>query len=84
MKATYLVMSLVAILLLAINEPEFGQCAMCKGAAETSMQEGSQDASGLNFGVLYLFATPYLLVLTIGGLMYWNYRKNKQEALENK
>jgi len=53
---------------------------MCKGAAETSVQEGSQDASGLNFGVLYLFMTPYLLVLTIGGLWYWNYRRNKKFA----
>ena len=80
MKKLLAILPIIFFLLLLASEPVMSQCAMCKGAAETSMQEGSQDASGLNMGVMYLFATPYLLVLTIGGLWYWNYRKNKKAA----
>ena len=85
MKKLFLVIPIILLFLLIAIEPAFSQCAMCKGAAETSIQEGSKDASGLNVGVLYLFATPYLLAMTIGGLWYWNYRKNKKavEAMEH-
>lgn len=80
MKKLLFLIPILLLLIVFTVELSFGQCAMCKGAAETSMQEGSRDASGLNVGVLYLFATPYLLVMTIGGLWYWNYRKNKRAA----
>ena len=80
MKKALFILPILLLLAAIVYEPAYSQCAMCKGAAETSVQEGSQDASGLNFGVLYLFMTPYLLVLTIGGLWYWNYRRNKKFA----
>lgn len=46
----------------------FGQCAMCKAVVEG----GDADvAEGLNDGILYLMAFPYILV---GLLFYFIYR----------
>lgn len=42
------------------------QCAMCKAAAETSMKEDAGSiARGLNSGILYLMAVPYLMIAFI-------------------
>ena len=46
------------------------QCAMCRAVLES---EGNQTAAeGINDGIVYLMAIPYLLV---GGLGYFIYRK---------
>lgn len=46
------------------------QCAMCRAVLES---EGNQSAAeGINDGIVYLMAIPYLLV---GGLGYFIYRK---------
>ena len=50
------------------------QCAMCKAVVENG---DAEMAEGLNNGIVYLMAFPYLL---IGGLFYFIYRyktKNK-------
>ena len=36
------------------------QCPMCKTAVESGMEEGHTKGRGLNDGILYLLATPYL------------------------
>lgn len=45
------------------------QCSMCKAVAETSTSSGSV-AAGLNSGILYLMAFPYLLLLGVGYAIY--------------
>ncbi|MBL7827409.1 MAG: hypothetical protein JNJ57_12300 [Saprospiraceae bacterium] len=52
------------------------QCAMCKGAAETALKQGGGDPQGLNNGILYMLAMPYLLV---GGIGYWWWRNRRKE-----
>ena len=42
-----------------------GQCVMCKAVAEDSADDGGLGA-GLNRGILYLMAIPYLLVGLVG------------------
>lgn len=51
------------------------QCPMCKIAAESNYKHGGQTGKGLNAGILYMLATPYLLV---GGLafVWWRHRRN--------
>lgn len=44
------------------------QCAMCKAVVENGDAEVAQ---GLNDGIMYLMAFPYILV---GGLFYFIYR----------
>ena len=51
------------------------QCPMCKISAESNLNNGGTAGKGLNKGILYLFATPYLI---IGGLGYFWYRNRKQ------
>ncbi|PHR70446.1 MAG: hypothetical protein COA67_08330 [Lutibacter sp.] len=46
----------------------YAQCAMCKAVVESGDAELAQ---GLNNGIVYLMAFPYLL---IGGLFYFIYR----------
>ena len=50
------------------------QCAMCKATAETNLSGGGSAAEGLNGGILYLMAFPYILLLIVG--IAW-YRKRK-------
>ncbi|MBN4070085.1 hypothetical protein JYT76_00205 [Olleya sp. AH-315-F22] len=48
------------------------QCAMCRAVLES--EEGQTTAEGINKGIVYLMAFPYILV---GGLGYFIYRKLK-------
>jgi hypothetical protein len=42
----------------------YGQCAMCKQAATSSLEKNPNSiASGLNSGIIYLMLTPYILIL---------------------
>lgn len=46
------------------------QCAMCRAVLES--EEGQAAAKGINDGIVYLMAIPYILV---GGIGYFIYRK---------
>lgn len=46
------------------------QCAMCRAVLES--EEGQSAAEGINDGIVYLMAIPYIL---IGGLAYFIYKK---------
>jgi len=49
----------------------WAQCAMCKTQLENNISAGNPGiASGINAGILYLLAMPYLAVLVIGYLWY--------------
>ncbi|WP_034042909.1 membrane protein [Wocania ichthyoenteri] len=46
------------------------QCAMCRAVLES--EEGQATAEGINDGIVYLMAIPYILV---GGIAYFIYKK---------
>ncbi len=46
------------------------QCAMCRAVLES--EEGQSTAKGINDGIVYLMAMPYLLFF---GFAYFIYRK---------
>lgn len=46
------------------------QCAMCRAVLES--EEGQTAAQGINDGIVYLMAIPYILV---AGISYFIYRK---------
>ena len=56
------------------------QCPMCKISAETNLENGGTAGRGLNKGILYLFATPYLIIGGIGYMWYRNRKKQREEA----
>ncbi|MDO6517482.1 hypothetical protein [Zobellia uliginosa] len=53
------------------------QCAMCRAALESSGD--IKAAEGINNGIVYLMALPYILV---AGLFYFVYRKMKNRPTE--
>lgn len=53
---------LVLVLFPTISE---AQCSMCKAAVQSSMDQENSLAKGINKGILYLMAVPYLLLAFI-------------------
>ena len=51
------------------------QCSMCTLNAENSVQNGNTEGKGLNNGILYLLAAPYLAMAGVGLLWYKKYRR---------
>ena len=61
----------------------YAQCAMCTATVESNLKSGGTTGSGLNGGIMYLLAVPYLAMAAIGILWYKKYRK-KNVALNIK
>lgn len=53
----------------------YAQCAMCTATVESNLKSGGTEGSGLNGGIMYLLAVPYLAMAAIGFLWYKKYRK---------
>ncbi len=53
----------------------FAQCSMCTLNADNSVQNGNTEGKGLNNGILYLLAAPYLAIAGVGFLWYKKYRR---------
>ena len=72
------------VLLLSSNIPSASaQCAMCTVSAEQSVKNGNTQGKGLNTGIIYLLAIPYLLITGMGILWYVKYRKKAPEQVFN-
>jgi hypothetical protein len=52
------------------------QCAMCRAVLES--EEGQETAKGINDGIIYLMAIPYLLIGGIGFFIYKKFNKAKK------
>lgn len=67
----YLPLLLFIALILLVHSDAFAQCSMCRTSAESDLknQKGSI-ARGLNTGILYLMAVPYLILMT-GGYFFF-------------
>lgn len=57
----------------------FAQCSMCRAVAESAQDENNISA-GLNLGILYLLAIPYVLIT---GLIVFFFRKPISEKLRS-
>ena len=53
------------------------QCAMCKAVVEANLKEGGSAGAGLNEGILYLMAMPYIAI-PLFGIFYLLQKKDKQ------
>lgn len=60
----------VLVLVILLPETMEAQCAMCRAVLES--EESGRTAEGINNGIVYLMAIPYVLV---AGLFYIVYRK---------
>ncbi len=52
------------------------QCAMCRAVLES--EEGQTTAAGVNDGIMYLMAIPYILIGGIGLIIYLQFFRNKK------
>ena len=59
------------------------QCAMCKAVVETNLETGDTKGVGLNNGILYLMAIPYIAALVFGIIYYLQNKKSNQSLLNN-
>jgi len=64
----------LALLFLA-DRSAVAQCAMCSLNAENSVKNGNTQGRGLNDGILFLLAVPYLAIAGVGVLWYAKYRR---------
>lgn len=69
MKIKYLIL----ILFLLSVIPLEAQCAMCRAVLES--EADPSQAKGVNNGIVYLMAIPYILVATLGIYIYKTYNK---------
>lgn len=74
----YLSMLALALALsVGTSSPAQAQCPMCRMSAESNLKNGGTDGRGLNKGILFMLAMPYLVVGGIG--LYWWRNRNKEE-----
>lgn len=78
------VASIVALIFMFnLSAPQVqAQCPMCKIAAESNLKNGGTAGKGLNAGILYMLATPYLIVGAIGYVWWRNRRKENEKEEE--
>ena len=71
MKNKKIIFFSIFILLLFVNNANIiAQCAMCKTTAESDLKNGGSIATGLNSGILYLMAVPYI-ILMVGAYFFF-------------
>ena len=61
------------IILFFITDAMLGQCAMCRAVLES--EEGQASAKGINDGIVYLMAIPYIVVFSIAFIIYRKFKK---------
>lgn len=62
-------------LMLFSIKPVNAQCAQCAATVATNAKSGDTKANGLNKGILYLLAAPYLAAALVGFVWYKKYRR---------
>lgn len=66
----------ILVLILLIAADAQAQCAMCRAVLES--EEGQTAAEGINNGIIYLMAIPYILIAGIGYAIYRKFYKNQE------
>jgi hypothetical protein len=55
--------------------PALAQCSVCSTNVETNAKTGHHTSAGLNNGIMYLLAAPYIAVAVAGFIWYRKYRR---------
>ncbi|MDG3582569.1 hypothetical protein [Galbibacter pacificus] len=59
---------ILIVLLLSMPSLSHAQCAMCRAVLETG--GGKEVAEGINNGIVYLMAVPYVLIAVLGYFIF--------------
>lgn len=71
----WILVGLVSLVSFVIYAPAQAQCAMCRATVESSASTPKGMGKGINSGILYLMAIPYLMAVAIGYFWYKHSRK---------
>ena len=77
MQKNKLVIYVSFFIIMLINQQVKAQCAMCKAVVEANLETGGTIGAGLNDGILYLMAMPYISILVVG-LVWYNLKKESK------
>ena len=77
MKISRFFNSILFFVFLLVYQNADAQCAMCKAVVEANLKEGGSAGAGLNEGILYLMAMPYVAIILFGIFYYFQKRKNQ-------
>lgn len=82
----YLLVTLILFCTIAVTPINMAhaQCAMCTLNAENATQNGNTQGKGLNDGILFLLAIPYLAAAGLGLLWYKKFRTAKSNKSQEK
>jgi len=72
-----LFVTVFSLALMALPSVSSAQCAMCTLNAENSTQEGNTQGKGLNDGILFLLAMPFMIAAGVGFLWYKKFRNTE-------
>lgn len=53
------------VIFIAFSLDISAQCAMCRANVESNLKGGGTVAKGINMGILYLMAIPYIILMLI-------------------
>ncbi|GAB4327759.1 MAG: hypothetical protein OHK0038_01530 [Flammeovirgaceae bacterium] len=80
MKKILAILSAVIFFSLFFSHDAYSQCAMCRASVESNISTGKgKIGSGLNTGILYLMALPYLALGAVAYAWLVQYKKNKEK-----
>ena len=68
MKKSTLFFIVFLMVFMLFPEQAEAQCSMCRAVLES--EEGQATAKGINDGIVYLMAMPYILVAGVGYVVY--------------
>ena len=74
-----LVFLLVIVCFVFFTNDTFAQCPMCRMSAESNLKNGGTMGRGLNSGILYMLAAPYICV----GALAYLWMKNRKKVAED-
>ncbi|MDJ1466509.1 hypothetical protein QNI19_06160 [Cytophagaceae bacterium DM2B3-1] len=83
MKKSLIIWITALILLIGFSTTDLqAQCAMCRASVESNLSSGESTlGSGLNKGILFLLAMPYLAISIIAYLWYRTSIKERSKRL---
>jgi hypothetical protein len=75
------IIALTTLVSLVSSLSSLAQCAMCRATLETNVSNGAETelSANLNFGILYLFLAPYIIIAAVG--IFW-YRRSQQNKAQ--
>jgi hypothetical protein len=80
-RTSLLIAAAIVLFVLSSSVDLSAQCAMCKATVTENVISGKGKGQGLNSGILYLMAFPYIIASVIGFFWYKAYKKKQKAAL---